>query len=462
MLLKHIAGFIIVFCSLVSVCILLMFSSRTDYTDSISEVNVFGKLFTFCLGMQSGSGLFCKWNRDCIQKFSSESHFQDCIDLLQTPRFFFSKQALTDLVLNSVCQTKKPKKALWLCINVYRQPLDVALNVVYHLLAGVEHILVFDEGSNDGTEQILQPFVDLGVVTWLLTPGRQSQLSSYQRGLEIARKNKVEWIMFQDADEFFFDTRGCCIFERFWTAPRNVSVISTNWLMMFPSLTPSWRNSRDITYFSMTKFPSFGALHAGVKSACRPAYASMTSVHFCTPERGFLQVNNYQHPFRGHSSYELKRENLTSVILHFHFNGDLIGYVAKRSRGTGDIIRDSDGLPVESFVDAFAQSAGNVGDLRIELAGLSVYLEKVHNIFLSSTVATKSGAQKTYKLRKRFSASRSPAKDCQQAKQDYLSKHKDVYAAGVDPWTHFIRHGQAEGRSWRGVRCDDTTSIVRP
>ena len=35
-----------------------------------------------------------------------------------------------------------------------------------------------------------------------------------------------------------------------------------------------------------------------------------------------------------------------------------------------------------------------------------------------------------------------------EAAADYLRRYQDVAAEGWDPWNHFQRHGQGEGRTW--------------
>ena len=39
----------------------------------------------------------------------------------------------------------------------------------------------------------------------------------------------------------------------------------------------------------------------------------------------------------------------------------------------------------------------------------------------------------------------------EQARQRYLVDNPDVAAAGMDPWDHFVRHGKGEGRAWKGA-----------
>lgn len=41
----------------------------------------------------------------------------------------------------------------------------------YHLLQGVEHFYLCDNGSTDGTDAYLEPYVAKGVITYIPLPG---------------------------------------------------------------------------------------------------------------------------------------------------------------------------------------------------------------------------------------------------------------------------------------------------
>jgi hypothetical protein len=42
---------------------------------------------------------------------------------------------------------------------------------------------------------------------------------------------------------------------------------------------------------------------------------------------------------------------------------------------------------------------------------------------------------------------------CADSGLKYLQDNPDVKQAGMDPWDHYIRFGQKEGRSWAGETC---------
>lgn len=73
----------------------------------------------------------------------------------------------------------------------------------YHLLAGADHFYIYDNGSTDGMEDILAPYVKKGVVTYRYFPGIAQQLPAYNDALQNYR-NKSRYIAFIDTDEFLF------------------------------------------------------------------------------------------------------------------------------------------------------------------------------------------------------------------------------------------------------------------
>ncbi len=73
----------------------------------------------------------------------------------------------------------------------------------YHLLAGVEHFYIFDNESSDNLKEILQPYVDAGIVTYIFYPGKARQYEAYNEAIQ-SYKFFCRYIAFIDADEFIF------------------------------------------------------------------------------------------------------------------------------------------------------------------------------------------------------------------------------------------------------------------
>ena len=79
----------------------------------------------------------------------------------------------------------------------------VGINVAHHLAAGLDRILVADNGSTDGTAELLEGLSRDGGVRWTSAEGafRQSELTS-----ALAREaflQGADWVVPIDADEFF-------------------------------------------------------------------------------------------------------------------------------------------------------------------------------------------------------------------------------------------------------------------
>ena len=82
----------------------------------------------------------------------------------------------------------------------------------YHLLAGVDHFFIYDNESPDNLKEILQPYIDAGVVTYIFYPGKCRQMESY---IDAAKKFRFlsRYIAWIDADEFIFPKSKSTIVE---------------------------------------------------------------------------------------------------------------------------------------------------------------------------------------------------------------------------------------------------------
>lgn len=77
----------------------------------------------------------------------------------------------------------------------------------YHLLKGVEHFFIYDNGSTDGTQNILDKYKTLGFVTWELMNDIPIQIKAYQRCINEHRRDTL-WCAFIDIDEFIVTQDG--------------------------------------------------------------------------------------------------------------------------------------------------------------------------------------------------------------------------------------------------------------
>ncbi len=93
-----------------------------------------------------------------------------------------------DLAICSIMKNEAPYAKEW---------------IDYHLLAGVDHFYLYDNESPDNLKEVLQPYVDAGIVTYTFYPGKCRQLEAYNATVN-RFKFQSRYIAFIDADELIF------------------------------------------------------------------------------------------------------------------------------------------------------------------------------------------------------------------------------------------------------------------
>lgn len=73
--------------------------------------------------------------------------------------------------------------------------------IEYHLIVGVDHFYLYNNNSEDAYRDVLQPYIDKGIVTLIEWPYNQAQLKAYADCIE-QRRHEANWIGFIDLDEF--------------------------------------------------------------------------------------------------------------------------------------------------------------------------------------------------------------------------------------------------------------------
>ena len=73
----------------------------------------------------------------------------------------------------------------------------------YHLLAGVDHFYIYDNESPDNFKEVVQPYIDSGIVTYTFYPGKCRQLECY---IDAVKRYRFfcRYMAFVDSDEFVF------------------------------------------------------------------------------------------------------------------------------------------------------------------------------------------------------------------------------------------------------------------
>ena len=73
----------------------------------------------------------------------------------------------------------------------------------FHHKQGVSHFIIYDNESKDKFHEVLKPYIESGLVTYHLLPGRIRQLDAYNMAVH-NYGHKFRYMGILDADEFVF------------------------------------------------------------------------------------------------------------------------------------------------------------------------------------------------------------------------------------------------------------------
>jgi len=77
--------------------------------------------------------------------------------------------------------------------------------IEYHLLIGVDHFYIFDNESTDNVLEVLQPYIDLDIVSYTYVAGPKKQIPAYVSTM-LNNYKETNWLAILDADEFLVST----------------------------------------------------------------------------------------------------------------------------------------------------------------------------------------------------------------------------------------------------------------
>ena len=101
--------------------------------------------------------------------------------------------------------------------------------IEYHELIGVEHFYLYNNNSEDNFLEVLQPYIDRGLVTLTEWPYNHAQMEAYKHFYDTYR-NETQWISFLDIDEFVCPRYKTSLMEWIHTKER-YPVLFINWRM---------------------------------------------------------------------------------------------------------------------------------------------------------------------------------------------------------------------------------------
>ena len=101
--------------------------------------------------------------------------------------------------------------------------------IEWHHNLGVEKFYIYDNDSTDNTKEILDPYVESGLVEYVFFPGQRQQLLAYDDCLERHRLD-ARWIAVIDLDEFIVPIADTTI-PAFLSKFESCAAVEINWLV---------------------------------------------------------------------------------------------------------------------------------------------------------------------------------------------------------------------------------------
>lgn len=101
--------------------------------------------------------------------------------------------------------------------------------IEYHKMLGVEKFYIYDNESEDNTREVLQPYVEQGLVEYTFVAGKKKQLEAYKDCVK-KHKRDSKYIAFLDLDEFIVPVKHNSIPE-YLESMGNIGGVQINWIV---------------------------------------------------------------------------------------------------------------------------------------------------------------------------------------------------------------------------------------
>ena len=279
---------------------------------------------------------------------------------------------------------------VWIGVSVKDQPLDLARFLLHHWCMGVHRFLIYDESTSSSVQQMAVQAQTMIPINYTRAPPK-SQVAMQVDAIKRAAQGGAQWVGGLDVDEYLH-VPGADLPALLHSLPSHVGVASFKW-EMFPAatsydvLSDGQRGSHNIhvksfSHVKRVKLAPTDPHHKRLKEG----YHQLLMGPNQTMPNGPFATRNGQPPKRGESG-EFRILPKHPSCLHFHEKPTLADAVRKRYRGTGDVRKPSDTMPLEQT-----------------LWTLSEVFVRRSNRHVNATVGAAAGAKRTTSFDPAFAA----------------------------------------------------------
>ena len=341
------------------------------------------------------------------------------------------------------------------CLFVRNEERDIAEWIVYHSIVGFETFIIYDNGSNDRTGEVvdrLRRIYNIKMIDWPRAT-KYSQLEAYDDCLKNFRDD-FDWIAFIDSDEFVAPVRDGSV-GNFLAHFEGVNAIALNWSVFGSAGHVELPPGLNIESFTRRASNEVGVnLH--VKMIVRPNSANrVNGPHYISVDRNLAQkADGTTLVMRSHgesqdtAGFDICRLNHYFVRSRAHWN-------AKLRRGYREGHRPADQFEAHDLNDVEdLWVAGYAPRIKATLGSINLLPLR------SARPLDPIAANEEEKQSAEWLAVRPTLDDVMFCFPDYarekgnalfdsdfyLATYSDVRASGMDPFLHYTTSGFAEGR----------------
>lgn len=210
--------------------------------------------------------------------------------------------------------------------------------IEFHRIVGVTKFYFYDNDSTDNTAELLQPYIDAGVVEYTLIEGVARQLDAYNDAIA-KHKDDVRWMAFIDMDEYLVPTEpaksiSSVVDEIVTKAGGGAAGVGVNWAIFGTSHKEvSQQGLITANYFMRAENDYYLNIH--IKVICNPRLVkNYISPHYPVYVRGAYTVKEaYGTRIIGWGANKIIYKN---IRINHYYTKSTEDYAKKRNRGLGD------------------------------------------------------------------------------------------------------------------------------
>lgn len=175
-----------------------------EMAEQKKELGIFSKFQEYVI--QLGTVLEEKYGFEgsceitCLEAFCEQIY--KCYEKMGNDDCFGTLRSQCDVIFEKLndCVTKADRH---LSVVLIAKDEDESIEewIEYHLIKGVSHFYIYDNDSKNGFYNILEKYINAGIVTYRWFPGELKQLEAYNHAIK-HYKNETKYMAFIDADEF--------------------------------------------------------------------------------------------------------------------------------------------------------------------------------------------------------------------------------------------------------------------